>query len=68
MSFGNYVVDAVARQVSVKGEARFTWKSTGKSWDEVFVYVLAFDDEMKVLRYEIWADSGAAYLASQGQL
>jgi hypothetical protein len=68
MKFSNYVVDAVEHKVSVRGEARFTWTSTGQSWDEVFSYVLAFDDELKVVRYEIWADSGAAYLASQGKL
>ncbi|KAK0630576.1 hypothetical protein B0T17DRAFT_528745 [Bombardia bombarda] len=68
MKFGNYVVDAEVNKVSVRGEAVFTWASTGQSWNEVFTYVLAFDDEFGVVTYEIWADSGAAYLASQGQL
>lgn len=68
MDFSNYVVDSEQNQVSVRGEAKFTWTSTGQSWDEVFTYVLAFDDDFKVLKYEIWADSGAAYLASQGKL
>lgn len=68
MRFTEYVVDAQARKVSVRGEARFTWKSTGQSWDEVFAYVLAFDDEARVESYEIWADSGAAWLASRGHL
>ncbi len=68
MRFSEYIVDAEARMVSVRGEARFTWTSTGQSWDEVFTYRLRFDDEIKVERYEVWADSGAAWLASQGRL
>lgn len=66
MRFVDYIIDAEARKVSVRGEARFTWTSTGQSWDEVFTYVLGFDDESRVESYEIWADSGAAWLASQG--
>jgi len=68
MHFSNFVVDPRTSQVSVRGEARFTWKSTGQSWDEVFTYVLAFDEDLKVVKYEIWADSGAAYLARKGLL
>lgn len=68
MRFSNFVVDAFERKVSVRGEARFTWTKTGQGWDEVFTYVLEFDDEAKVKVYEIWADSGAVYLASKGQL
>ncbi|KAI1154213.1 transcription elongation factor S-II [Nemania diffusa] len=55
-------------QVAVRGRARFTWRETGQSWDETFVYVLCFDARAKVRRYEIWADSGAAYLARRGEL
>jgi len=68
MRFSNFVVDPEVSKVSVRGEARFTWTSTGQGWDEVFTYVLEFDDENKVKVYEIWADSGAAYLASHGEL
>ncbi|KAJ9158458.1 Transcription elongation factor S-II [Coniochaeta hoffmannii] len=68
MRFSNYIVDEVERKVSVRGEARFTWISSGQSWDEVFTYVLAFDEDCKVTKYEIWADSGAAYLAERGEL
>jgi len=68
MRFSNYVVDPVTNKVSVRGQARFTWTATGQGWDEVFTYVLAFDHDFKVTSYEIWADSGAAYLASKGQL
>jgi len=65
--FSEYVVDAESLKVSVKGNGRFMWKSTGVEWDEVFTYTLDFDDAFKVLRYQIWADSGAAYPARTGQ-
>ncbi|KIX97285.1 uncharacterized protein Z520_06737 [Fonsecaea multimorphosa CBS 102226] len=68
MRFSDFVVDSQVSKVSVRGEAKFTWTKTGQSWDEVFTYVLEFDEETKVKVYEIWADSGAAYLASKGQL
>lgn len=68
MQFSNFVVDTEISKVSVRGEARFTWTSTDQSWDEVFTYVLEFDAHLKVKVYEIWADSGAAYLASKGLL
>jgi hypothetical protein len=68
MSFSNYLIDSDQSKVSVRGEARFTWTSTKQSWDEVFTYVLAFDEKYKVNVYEVWADSGAAFLASKGQL
>lgn len=55
MKFNNYVVDAEVSKVSVRGEAKFTWSSTGQSWDEVFTYVLEYDEERKVKVYEIWA-------------
>jgi hypothetical protein len=68
MKFSNFVVDAEENKVSVRGKAKFTWTSTGQSWDEVFTYVLEFDGMLKVKKYEVWADSGAVYLASQGKL
>ncbi|EXJ90849.1 hypothetical protein A1O1_03954 [Capronia coronata CBS 617.96] len=68
MLFSNFVVDPQVSKVSVRGEAKFNWTSTGQSWDEVFTYVLEFDEKNKVKVYEIWADSGAAYLASKGLL
>ncbi|KAI0377885.1 hypothetical protein F5Y04DRAFT_171208 [Hypomontagnella monticulosa] len=68
MRFADYVVDAAENRVAVRGMARFTWTATGDSWDETFAYALKFDDERKVTSYEIWADSGAAYLASKGRL
>jgi len=64
MGFTEYFVDVENAAVSVRGEATFTWRSTGKSWDEVFTYRVRFDNDGKVMRYEVWADSLAAYLAS----
>ncbi|KAI0117657.1 hypothetical protein F4776DRAFT_636126 [Hypoxylon sp. NC0597] len=68
MRFADYIVDAVENRVAVRGTAKFTWTATGESWDEFFSYALKFDGERKVVSYEIWADSGAAYLARKGQL
>jgi hypothetical protein len=68
MRFSNFIVDSQSSQVSAKGHATFTWTKTGQSWDEIFAYQLEFDDKNKVKTYEIWADTGAAYLASKGQL
>ncbi|KAF9484017.1 hypothetical protein BDN70DRAFT_873180 [Pholiota conissans] len=68
ISFSDYVVDPESMKVSVKGKGTFTWLSTKQSWDEIFIYTLDFDDELKVVQYQIWADSGAAYLAWHGEL
>ena len=68
MKFSDYMVDVETRQVSVRGEARFIWKSTQNSWDEVFMYRLKFNDDNKISSYKVWADSGAAYLARRGEL
>lgn len=68
MRFTSYTVDAEARAVAVRGAARFTWTGTGQSWDETFAYLLQFDGEGRVEGYEVWADSGAAWLASRGEL
>lgn len=68
MGFKNYIVDTSEDHVSVEGHARFTWQSTGQGWNEIFTYQLAFDTQGKVISYHIWADSGAAYLASKGLL
>jgi hypothetical protein len=68
LRFPEYIVDTETRKVFVRGQGRFTWKSTGESWDESFAYALDFDDELKVTDYKVWADSGAAYLARIGKL
>jgi hypothetical protein len=65
MSFSEYVVDADEGKVAVKGKATFTWKATGKIWEETFSYVLDFDEGAKLIRYQIWSDTGSAYFASR---
>jgi len=68
ISFSEYVVDPEAIKVSVKGKGEFTWLGTDQSWSETFTYTLDFDDELKVVQYQVWADSGSAYLARIGKL
>ncbi|CAA7260270.1 unnamed protein product [Cyclocybe aegerita] len=68
INFSEYVVDPIALKVAVRGKGCFTWLTTGQSWNEIFTYTLDFDDELKVVRYQIWADSGAAYLGRVGKL
>mmetsp|Transcript_24464 Transcript_24464/g.37690 ORF Transcript_24464/g.37690 Transcript_24464/m.37690 type:complete len:146 (+) Transcript_24464:240-677(+) len=68
MQFSDYIVDVESSVVSVRGKANFTWKSTNQSWDEEFMYRLLLDKEGKIVVYEVWADSGAAYLAGKGLL
>ncbi|KZT18648.1 hypothetical protein NEOLEDRAFT_1173490 [Neolentinus lepideus HHB14362 ss-1] len=68
MEFSAWVVDTETRKVSVKGDADFTWTSTKETWEETFTYTLDFDHDLKVTDYQVWADSGAAYLARKGQL
>jgi len=63
-----FMVDVETHRVNVQGSARFTWIETNESWDEVFTYVLDFDDEAKITDWKVWADSGAAYLAKEGKL
>ena len=68
MSFSEFVIDTEVQKVSCKGKAKFTWTETGQSWDETFAYMLDFDDEGRITDYQVWADSGAAYVASKGNL
>lgn len=68
MRFSDYFVDTVESKVSVRGQATFTWKETSNRWPEIFTYVLHFDAKQKVKKYEVWADTGAAYLACKGEL
>lgn len=50
--------------VTIKLNASFSSKKTGKSWKEDFVYVLSeFDDDMKIGSLELWADPLSAWLA-----
>ncbi|KAI5812487.1 hypothetical protein BZA77DRAFT_324036 [Pyronema omphalodes] len=67
----DYVVDAEALKVAVRGRAKITWKGTGQAWDESFMYLLCFaaeDDTIRCNRWEVWADTGSAYLAANGKL
>ncbi|PFH52594.1 hypothetical protein AMATHDRAFT_139771 [Amanita thiersii Skay4041] len=66
--FSEFVIDEELGKVAVKGGGQFTWKSTGDSWKESFAYVLDFDEEGMITQYQVWADSGAAYLARIGKL
>jgi hypothetical protein len=68
MEFSHFVIDTDASTVALKGKAKFTWLSTKESWNETFAYILDFDEKGKVNHYQIWADSGAAYLARIGKL
>ncbi|KAJ0424230.1 hypothetical protein BJY00DRAFT_309603 [Aspergillus carlsbadensis] len=80
MSFDDekeWVVDGESMAVALRGKARFVAKETGEKWDETFVYRISLaEDEggngggggFKVRAYEVWADTGAAYLARKGEL
>ena len=49
---------------SVVGNATFKAKTTGRSWDEQFIWRLSeFDEEGKIGHWEIWADPLSAWLA-----
>ena len=66
MSFGHWVIDSEAARVSCQGRAKFIWAEgggEGQYWEEQFAYILDFDQDGKVTDYQVWADSGAAYLA-----
>jgi hypothetical protein len=76
----DWTVDAQTFTVCLRGKATFTWKSTGESWDETFTWRLGLAEDLsgeaaadgneglKIQEYRVWADTGAAYLASQGKL
>ncbi|KAJ4472126.1 hypothetical protein J3R30DRAFT_1037187 [Lentinula aciculospora] len=68
MVFSEFTVDSEARRVACKGKAKFIWSETKESWTETFAYMVDFDDEGKITDYQVWADSGAAYLARNGEL
>ncbi|KXJ97599.1 hypothetical protein Micbo1qcDRAFT_156531 [Microdochium bolleyi] len=76
-AYSPFVVDVEGRQVCVKGKGRFRSRETGQEWDESFIYKLGytFEEEeqgarggWKVVRFEVWADPAAAYLATKGEL
>lgn len=62
MKFSEWIVDTEELKVSVKGEALFVYRSTGKCWRETFAYTLDYAEEkqgLKVKQYQVWADTGA---------
>ncbi|KAI5797880.1 hypothetical protein DFH27DRAFT_92901 [Peziza echinospora] len=77
MQFGDLYVDDDNYRVTVTGTAKWTYKETGKSWEETFIYALDYVEgiadakggeiEIKLQRYAVWADTGALYLASRGE-
>jgi hypothetical protein len=67
----DYVIDPESLKVAVRGRAKITWRENGQAWDESFMYLLSFateDDAIKCNKYEVWADTGSAYLAANGKL
>lgn|SRR5690606_31277734 len=69
-----WVVDTQNASVSLRGRARFKWLSTGEEWEETFTWLLRLaredegaSEEYKVSEYKVWADTGAAFLASRGE-
>ncbi|EKV19042.1 Transcription elongation factor, TFIIS/CRSP70, N-terminal, sub-type [Penicillium digitatum] len=71
----NWVVDASCMAVSLCGSATFVWKETQQAWDETFVYRIKLtvdsgsaEGRLAVCEYQVWADTGAAYLARLGRL
>ncbi|KAL4800604.1 hypothetical protein BDV19DRAFT_74077 [Aspergillus venezuelensis] len=68
-----WAVDSESMVVALRGKARFKSIKTGQAWDEVFAYRVEIAEEegsreLKVRKYEVWADTGAAYLALKGEL
>ena len=63
----DFVVDAERGIVVIKLKGRFESMSTGKGWDEEFVYLLSeFDGEGRIGRQELWADPLSAWQAVGG--
>ncbi|MCJ1397572.1 hypothetical protein MMC11_000766 [Xylographa trunciseda] len=64
------IVDAsagVKGVVSVVAHAKFASVTTGKSWEEDFIYRLSdFDEEGRIGHWEIWADPLSAWDAVGG--
>lgn len=74
----DWLVDDSCMAVSLRGTATFTAKATNQAWDETFIYRIALardqsedpekNGRLLVWEYQVWADSGAAYLARLGRL
>jgi hypothetical protein len=74
----SWIVDEKCMAVALRGTATFIWKKTQQAWDETFAYRIKVAEDvsddtakrgsLKVTEYQVWADTGAAYLASLGKL
>ncbi|RAO68357.1 uncharacterized protein BHQ10_004369 [Talaromyces amestolkiae] len=76
----DWVVDPQILTVCLRGRARFTSTETKESWFETFMWRVALSEDLtgesepdvgqglKVQEYRVWADTGAAFLASKGGL
>ncbi|KAJ5864597.1 uncharacterized protein N7529_006513 [Penicillium soppii] len=74
----NWVIDESCMSVALRGTATFIWKKTRQAWSETFAYRIKLAEDvsddpekkgcLKVSEYQVWADTGAAYLASLGKL
>jgi hypothetical protein len=75
----NWVIDSQNMTICLRGRARFTYKSTGDSWLETFMWRITLSEDLgesepdvgqglKVQEYRVWSDTGAALLASRGEL
>lgn len=73
----SWVVDEGCMAVALRGTATFIWKETQQAWDETFAYRIKVARDVSdtpqngclaVSEYQVWADTGAAYLARMGKL
>ncbi|KAK7687871.1 hypothetical protein QCA50_009090 [Cerrena zonata] len=56
MTFDEWVVDAESSKVSCRGGAKFKWiegDGDGQWWDEKFMYILDFGQDVKVTDYQV---------------
>ena len=54
-------VDPLSRRVLVKGSINWTWKKSGRSWQEDFSCTLVFDDSdpLKIAQFVVKTENGA---------
>ncbi|OKL62017.1 hypothetical protein UA08_02521 [Talaromyces atroroseus] len=75
----DWVVDPQNLTICLRGRAQFTYKRTGDSWLETFMWRITLSEDLgqsepdvgqglKVQEYRVWSDTGAALLASRGEL
>lgn len=76
----DWVIDPQIMTVCLRGRARFTSLETKESWLETFMWRVTLSEDLtgesepdagqglKVQEYRVWADTGAAFLASRGEL